>query len=190
MNYPYQAPGYPGAYPYYMNPYLQAQTAQPVQPQAAMPAQSPPAAPQPASAIGHATQAAPAMQNGGFAFVRSEQEARDYPVAPGNYMTFKDEHAPFLYEKSKSFSQLDEPMFEKYRLIKETGSGSVSEATAPDLTSEAAPASADDLDTLNNEIEKLRGELEEVRGEVESLKRHIDHKPAGGTVRGKKGGDE
>lgn len=54
-----------------------------------------------------------------FISVRNEIEARNYPVAYGNSVTFKDENAPFIYSKTMGFSQLDKPIFEKYRLIKE-----------------------------------------------------------------------
>ena len=39
----------------------------------------------------------PAIQQSGFVLVPSEQEARNYPVAPGNSITFKDENAPYCY---------------------------------------------------------------------------------------------
>lgn len=51
--------------------------------------------------------------------VRNEEEARNYPIAHGNSVTFKDENSPYIYTKSMGFSQLDKPIFEKYRLIKE-----------------------------------------------------------------------
>lgn len=61
----------------------------------------------------------PTIQNGGFVSVRSEIEARNYPVAPGNSVTFIDENAPYCYTKTMGFSQLDRPRFEKFRLVKE-----------------------------------------------------------------------
>lgn len=64
-------------------------------------------------------QAQPQIQNGGFVSVRSIEEAFNYPVAPGNSITFKDENAPYVYTKTKGFSQLEQPVFEKYRLVKE-----------------------------------------------------------------------
>lgn len=63
--------------------------------------------------------AQPTIQNGGFVSVRSEIEARNYPVAPGNSVTFIDENAPYCYTKTMGFSQLDRPRFEKFRLVKE-----------------------------------------------------------------------
>lgn len=59
------------------------------------------------------------IQNGGFTTVRNEEEARNYPVAHGVSMTFKNETAPYIYTKTMGFSQMDQPIFEKYRLVKE-----------------------------------------------------------------------
>lgn len=59
------------------------------------------------------------MQSGGFMSVRTEQEARNYPVAPGNVITFKIENQPIVCEKAQGFSQLEGPIFNKYRLVKE-----------------------------------------------------------------------
>ena len=64
-------------------------------------------------------QTQPQIQNGGFIQVHDENEARNYPIAPGNSVTFKDENAPYVYTKTMGFSQLDRPIFEKYRLVKE-----------------------------------------------------------------------
>lgn len=61
----------------------------------------------------------PQIQNGGFVSVRSEEEARNYPVAQGMSVTFKNETAPYIYTKTTGFSQLDRPIFEKFKLIKE-----------------------------------------------------------------------
>ena len=58
------------------------------------------------------------VQNTGLVSVRSMEEAYNYPVAPGNSITFKDETQPFVYTKTKGFSPLEQPVFEKYRLVK------------------------------------------------------------------------
>ena len=42
---------------------------------------------------------APVQQNGGFVRVQNENEARMYPVAPGNSVTFINENAPYCYTK-------------------------------------------------------------------------------------------
>lgn len=58
-------------------------------------------------------------QNGGIVRVASEDEARRYPVAPGYSVTFIDEKAEHCYTKTAGFSQLEQPVFKKYRLIAE-----------------------------------------------------------------------
>ena len=66
-------------------------------------------------------------QNGyqtSFVHVQSENEARAYPVAPNNSVTFIDENRPYLYTKTADASQLGGSRFEKYRLEKEATEGS------------------------------------------------------------------
>lgn len=50
-----------------------------------------------------------------YVTVRSEAEARNFPVGFGNVVCFKDETAPYIYTKAMGFSQSDKPVFEKYR---------------------------------------------------------------------------
>ena len=105
------------------------------------------------------------IQNSGFVSVRSVQEAFNYPVAPGNSILFKDENAPFIYTKTKGFSQLEEPVFERYRLVKE-------EPEQKPVQSDNVPEYAlkSDLSALQtmfaSEIEKLRNNLNEIKGDV------------------------
>jgi hypothetical protein len=86
----------------------------------------------------------PQIQNGGFVSVRSEEEARNYPVAQGTSVTFKNETAPYIYTKTTGFSQLDRPMFEKFKLVKED--------TEEELK-------VDKVDKVASEIEALWGEI-------------------------------
>lgn len=104
---------------------------------------------QPQQMVQQATQ--PQIQNGGFISVRSEMEARNYPVAPGTSITFKDETAPFIYTKTMGFSQLDRPIFDKYRLEKEV----------TDEQEQVQP---------NNAVTSLQEEIQKLWGEVNALK--------------------
>lgn len=117
-------------------------------------------------------QAAPQIQNGGFVSVRSEADARNYPVAPGNSVTFKDENAPYIYTKTMGFSQLDRPLFEKYRLEKE-------EVTqiAYDAQTGAGNPSADILSSYvkKDEFEDITARIDGMKKEVEELKRRLRH---------------
>lgn len=49
------------------------------------------------------------IRSGSLVSVSSEEEARMYPVGPGNSVTFKNENMPYIYTKTMGFSQLDRP---------------------------------------------------------------------------------
>ena len=90
----------------------------------------------------------------GFVRVQSENEARMYPVAPGNSVTFLDETAPYCYVKTMDTSQLDRPKFEKYRLVKE-------DATA-------VPVREQNTDfATKQDLQKVREELSELKERIE-----------------------
>lgn len=93
------------------------------------------------------------IQNGGFVSVRSEQEAYNYPVAPGNSITFKDEGQPYVYVKTMGFNQMEPPVFKKYRLVEEENLNA-----APNVA-EKQPvqwASQKDLEELKSQVALLR----------------------------------
>lgn len=107
------------------------------------------------------------IQNGGFISVRNMEEARNYPIAPGNSITFKDETAPYVYTKTMGFSQLDRPVFEKFRLVKEDDpqpqtAALNQEANSPDYALKA------DLEEVSHTVDKMKDELENIRKELEA----------------------
>lgn len=125
-------------YPNYVNPYMYQQQ-QPYQ----MPMQQ--------------QQQIPQIQNGGFISVRNETEARNYPVAPGNSITFKDETSPYVYTKTMGFSQLDRPIFERYKLVKEESSEDTKAIIADEV--------------IDNTVQKkLEGQISQLWKEINSLK--------------------
>lgn len=116
-------------YPNYFYPQAQAYTPAPAAPQ------------QPA-------------QTAGFVTVRNEAEARNYPVAYGNSVTFRDENAPYIYTKTMGFSQLDRPVFDKYKLVKED---------AEQVPTPAPAADAEELEKLQKEIKSIWNEINELK---------------------------
>ena len=106
------------------------------------------------------------IQNGGFVSVHNENEARNYPIAPGNSVTFKDENAPYVYTKTQGFSQLDRPVFEKYRLVKE-------EEYQPQQVAQNAPTSAEKTEQANNIDYALKSDLRALWDEIEALKKQM-----------------
>lgn len=105
------------------------------------------------------------IQQSGFVRVQSENEARMYPVAPGNSVTFIDENAPYCYTKTMDMSQLDRPKFEKYRLVKEedtpipakTGAESPSNPTQENTADFALKS---DLTAIWREIDALKAKAQ------------------------------
>lgn len=106
------------------------------------------------------------IQNGGFISVRNEQEARNYPIAPGNSVTFKDENMPYVYVKTMGFSQLDRPIFEKFRRVNE-------EEIQAQQAAQNPPVSNENLQQTNNTDYALKSDLRALWGEIEELKKRI-----------------
>lgn len=98
-----------------------------------------------------------------FVLVRSEDEARNFPVAFGNTVTFKNESEPYMYTKTMGMSQLDRPVFEKYKLIKEQAQ----EQKAP-VQPEQDPA----------QLNKLKEEIKAIWKELDLLKKKNSPKKA------------
>ena len=101
------------------------------------------------------------IQSGGFIPVPSEDVARNYPVAPGNSVTFKNENAPYVYTKTMGFSQLDRPIFEKYKLVREE------DAPASTQTAQIEPI---DTKTMNDAIDGLNDEIKAIWSEINGIK--------------------
>lgn len=153
---------FPPTYQSYMqgyNPFYQQQ-----QPQQAQMAQQ---QPQPAPN----SQQMPPIQQSGFVLVQSEQEARSYPVAPGNSVTFKDERQPYCYVKTMGFNQLDRPTFERYRLVKED---SPVEARETPTTGEKPEAGKIPEYATKDDVREILGELDALRKKMKEL---TDKKP-------------
>ena len=104
------------------------------------------------------------IQNGGFVSAPSMDYARSYPVAPGNSVTFKIESQPYICTKTLGFSQLDQPIFEVFKLVKEE------HAEAPTTTLEESGVQFFTVD----EGSALKGEIEALKQEIQFLKDLIE----------------
>lgn len=107
----------------------------------------------------------PTIQQSGLVLIPSEQDARNYPVAPGNSITFKDENAPYCYVKTMGFNQLDRPTFERYRLVKEE---MPSEAAGTRTSADGAEGSKDTAYALKSDVEALWGAVKEIRAKMQT----------------------
>lgn len=108
------------------------------------------------------TQQTMQIQNGGFLPVPSEDVARNYPVAPGNSITFKNENAPYVYTKTMGFSQLDRPIFEKFKLVREDDTPVATQETNKEPETN---------NLMNESIDNIKGEIEAIWGEINAIKK-------------------
>lgn len=107
----------------------------------------------------------PQIQNGGFVMVKDINEAMNYPVAPGNSVTFKNENQPYIYTKTLGFSQLDQPIFEIFKLVKEEN----------ELPKEEIKEELPVIEYLSiDEAEKLKTEIENLKTEIGFLREYIE----------------
>lgn len=115
------------------------------------------------------SQQTPQIQNGGFIIVKDINEAMNYPVAPGNSVTFKNENQPYIYTKTLGFSQLDQPIFEVFKLIKED---------KPQLKFDESDQENTAMPTVEylslEEAEIMRSEMAQMRSEIDFLREAID----------------
>lgn len=114
-------------------------------------------------------QQAPQIQNGGFVFVKDINEARNYAVAPGNSVTFKIESQPYICTKTLGFSQLDQPIFEVFKLVKEDNEWK-SDAKPMELTEDIPVIEylpLEDADQMRVEMQQMRSEIEFLRETLE-----------------------
>lgn len=111
----------------------------------------------------------PVMQ-GGFVRVRNENEARMYPVAPGNSVTFIDEVQPYCYTKTVNMGQLDRPIFEKYRLVKEEDNPIQQQTVEQPQKPVESPQIDVSRFVTKDVIDGFRSDLDNIRSDMETLK--------------------
>lgn len=104
------------------------------------------------------------IRSGGIVTVSNENEARRYPVAPGYSVTMRDENEPYLYEKTMGFSQLDQPVFRKARIVFEDDDSHDDQKQPP-----AAPVVYAELSQLEELRNAVSAELTSLRTMIESL---------------------
>ena len=113
----------------------------------------------------------PQIQNGGFVIVKDVNEAMNYPIAPGNSVTFKNESQPYIYTKTLGFSQLDQPIFEVFKLVKEEKEWQNNEAQLNKTPIEYLSISQGD--EIKTEMSKLKDELTKLKIELTELKTEL-----------------
>lgn len=135
------------------------------------------------------------IRSGGIVSVANEEVARNYPVAPGVTVTMRDESAPYLYEKTMGFSQLDQPIFRKARIVFEDTPQNMQDAPAEPETPRAVYAELAQLEALRDavvaDIKDLHKQVDKETAEIRSLiSAMIKPEPEKKTGRKKEADDE
>lgn len=109
------------------------------------------------------------IRSGGIVSVANEDEARRYPVAPGYTVTMRDENGPYLYEKTMGYSQLDQPVFRKARIVFEDDAQATQEKQEKPSEPQKVYAELKQLEALRDavaiEFKKMRDWIESMREE-------------------------
>ena len=101
------------------------------------------------------------IQQNGFVSVRSEEEARNYPIALGTSVTFMDENKPFVYAKTMGFSQLDRPTFKVFKLVEQNQAQEASYNNDMDKSKGEEEKAL--YETLNSDIDHLKKEVKDIK---------------------------
>lgn len=111
------------------------------------------------------------IRSGGIVSVASEEEARRYPVAPGFTVTMRDETGPYLYEKTMGYSQLDQPIFRKAKIVFEDDAQVEENKTVQPAEPPKIYAELKQLEALRDavaiEFKKMRDLFETIRAREE-----------------------
>lgn len=100
----------------------------------------------------------PQIQNGGLISAPSIEFAQNYSVAPGTSVMFKIESQPYICTKTLGFSQLDQPIFEIYRLIKEDIPAEREQIVEEKTAVEYLPLM--EGDKIKEELSKMKSDLD------------------------------
>ena len=115
----------------------------------------------------------PQIRNGGIVSVPNEEVARAYRVAAGYTVTMRDENAPYLYEKTMPFSQLEQPIFRKARIVFEDTQQSTQDQQQDPKQPAAVYAELAQLEALRDavvaDIRDLHKQLDKESAEIRSL---------------------
>lgn len=107
--------------------------------------------------------------NGGFVHVQSEQEALQYPVAPGYSVTFRDDAHGLYYSKTMGTNQFEAPQFKKFRLVEVNDeTSSQNEREVPSEPSLPGKYNFEDY-ALKVDLAKLRGQIEALESKFENF---------------------
>ena len=120
------------------------------------------------------------LVSGGFVVIPTEEDAKRYPVAPGNLVTFKIENEPIMIEKSMGRSQFSSPEYKYYKLCEYDNQTKVDNVTED--------VSNSDMEFMKKSFEHIEKRLESLSDSYVELKKTLSKKQDVKSV--KKEGDD
>ena len=110
------------------------------------------------------------QQQNSFIHVQSEEQARSWNVALGTSVTFIDDNRPYCYTKSMGLSQLEPPIFKKFKLVEEATENALER-----------PASSESIDmsayVLKADFEALKTLLDDARADIDTIRKDLYNEP-------------
>jgi hypothetical protein len=116
-------------------------------------------------------------QDSSFTVMRvpTVKDAREYPIAPGNGLTFFIENEPYICCKTLGNSGMEQPRFKKWRLTEESDDGSeVAEKKVDPIAYVAKEEHEKELGVLKDHIDQLEKAVSEIRTLKDRLKKMED----------------
>lgn len=116
-------------------------------------------------------------QDGSFMVMRvaTVKDAKEYPIAPGNGLTFFVEKEPYLCCKTLGNTGLEQPRFRKWKLIEETEDGL---EVSPEKSAPVAYVDKEEhekeIGSLKEQIDKLTKSVSEIQILKDRLKKMED----------------
>lgn len=102
-----------------------------------------------------------------YNYVRDENEARNWQIAPGNHLVFENQNGQYFYTKSLGFSPNEKPVFAIYK--------------REDYVESAQATEQIEQNPLKEEFDNFKSsnqlELEALRKDISDLKDLINSKP-------------
>ena len=112
----------------------------------------------------------PQQQQNSFIHVQSEEQARSWNVALGTSVTFIDDNRPYCYTKSMGLSQLEPPIFKKFKLVEEAAENTLQ-----------APNTSGSIDmsdyVLKADFEAVKALLDGVRADIDTIRKDLYNEP-------------
>ena len=107
----------------------------------------------------------PTLQQSQIIHVQNENQAREWSVALGSSVTFIDDSRPYCYTKSMGMSQLEPPVFKRFRLEEETDEV-VSQPKSPDSSAQIDMS----LYMTKSEFEPFKAIIEDMQSIAKELR--------------------